>query len=262
MSPPGPRAGRLGARLRPFLAAPERAAVLTDFDGTLAPIVADPSRAAPLPGTGPVLARLARRYRVVGVVSGRPVRYLLDRLGGVEGLAVVGLYGLERADGDAVQARPEAVAWRAAVERVATAAEQQAPAGVGVERKGLALTLHVRRSPDQAGWVGRFAEEQAGTSGLVAHPGRQSVELRPPVGADKGTVVAELAAGCDAVCYLGDDRGDLAAFDRLDVLRAAGVTTLAVAAGSDEAPAELLARADVVVDGPAGALDVLRRLAA
>ena len=84
------------ALLVPFLDAPDRAAVLSDFDGTLAPIVDDPDRAVPLPGVVDALGELARRYQVVGVISGRPVAYLLDALGPAPRL--VGLYGLERVE--------------------------------------------------------------------------------------------------------------------------------------------------------------------
>ncbi|HSS11457.1 MAG TPA: hypothetical protein VLL25_16350, partial [Acidimicrobiales bacterium] len=87
------------------------------------------------------------------------------------------------------------------------------------------------------------------------------VELRPPVEADKGTVVEELASGLDAVCFIGDDRGDLPAFAALARLAAEGRDTLAIAVNSDEAPTELLAAADVVVDGPSGVLDLLEALA-
>jgi trehalose 6-phosphate phosphatase len=241
---------------------PAGAAVLTDFDGTLAPIVDDPSAAVALPGTEAVLGRLVARYRTVAVISGRPVSYLLARLGGVDGIQLVGLYGLEWFAGGRSQVLPGATAWQAVVEEVAASAEAVAPAGVGVERKGLAVTLHVRVAPEHTDWVERFAEERAAVTGLVVHPGRQSVELRPPVQADKGTVVADLGAGAGAVCYLGDDRGDLPAFDRLADLRRLGVATLAVAVNSAEAPPELLAAADLVVDGPPGALSILRALAA
>jgi trehalose 6-phosphate phosphatase len=87
-----------------------------------------------------------------------------------------------------------------------------------------------------------------------------SYELRPPVERDKGTVVADLAAGRGQVCFLGDDRGDLSAFDALDRLAATGVSAVRIGVSSEEAPAELLDRADLVVDGPEGALAVLRAL--
>ena len=60
-----------------------------------------------------------------------------------------------------------------------------------------------------------------------------------------------MGGGPDAAAYVGDDLGDLPAFDGLDVLAARGVATVRVAVASDEAPPILLNRADHVVEGPA-----------
>ncbi len=251
-------------QLAPWLTNSSRAAVLTDFDGTLAAIVDDPTDAVPLPSASDTLALLARRYARVAVISGRPVEYLLMHLGRADGVVFVGLYGLERATGGdtpTIEVVPEAITWAATVDRVAADATAEAPPGVGVEHKGLAVTLHVRTAREHAGWAEAWAESHAKSTGLVVHPGKKSVELRPPVKADKGTVVTELAEGLDAVCFLGDDRGDLPAFDALARLSSA-LHTLAVAVRSDEVPKELLGAADLVVDGPAGAVAFLQQLAA
>lgn len=234
--------------------------MLTDFDGTLSPIVDDPEQARPLPGAADTLARLARRYRTVAVISGRPVAYLIDRLGPPAGVSLVGLYGLEKGGPDAVIVLPEAGRWRQCVDQVAAAAETEVPPGVYVERKGLTVGLHVRRAPEQAAWVDAWADEQARRTGLVVHHGKMALELVPPVDSDKGRVVTELADGLRAVCYLGDDLGDLPAFDALTRLAATGLATLAVAVRSSESPAALLAQADVIVDGPEGALAFLQQL--
>lgn len=249
-------------RLRPFTAAPDRAAVLSDFDGTLAPIVTDPAAAVALPGTEDVLLRLAARYGVVGVVSGRPVSYLVSRLGrAAEAVSLRGLYGMERAEGGVVSEHPAAGAWREPLAAIADRAEREAPAGATVERKGLAVTLHVRAAPTAAGWLQDFVDREVTAAGLTAHPGRMSVEIRPPVDADKGSVVRELGAGQDAVCFFGDDVGDLPGFAALAELAQQGAATLAVAVASDESPPELADAADVVVPDPEGALDLLRHLA-
>ena len=91
-----------------------------------------------------------------------------------------------------------------------------------------------------------------------------AVELRPPVPVDKGTVVEELCAGLEAAAFAGDDAGDLAAFDALDRLQRDGRLAHAVRIGvrSAEAPPELMARADVAVDGPAGLAALLAELGA
>lgn len=252
----------------PFLAFrqdPARAAVVTDFDGTLSPIVADPASAAPIAGAVDVLHELAARFGRVAVVSGRPVAFLRDRLELDErpasGIVVSGLYGIERLEDGEVTAHATAVRYRSVVDEVARLAEGAAPAGVVVERKGFSVTLHVRTSPAHTEWARSWAAATAHTFDLAVHDGRMSFELRPPIDVDKGTVVTSMVEGMGAACFLGDDHGDLPAFDALDRLAAgAGATVVRVAVRSDEAPVELLERADVVVDGPAGSLALLRSL--
>ncbi len=245
----------------------DRAAVLTDFDGTLSAIVEDPAGARALEGAGEVLARLASRYRQVAVVSGRPVAFLADRLGldllaQESRISVFGVYGLEWAGPDGVvHTRADAEAWRATVGRAAAEARDQAGPGVVVELKGLAATIHWRRAPEEESSAQGLARRLAERWRLASHPGRRSVELRPPVEADKGTVVTSVCQAMTAACFVGDDRGDLPAFDALDRLASAsGLLAVKVAVDSAEAPAELVSAADLVVDGPQGALALLASL--
>ena len=257
--------------LQPFLANPMQAGILTDFDGTLAPIVEDPTAAKALPGAVLTLHRLARHYRRVAVISGRPAQFLVDvlRLGhdelltgeaAGEGLIVSGLYGLQAASGDVVTVHPDCDTWKPVIDRVADEAEEQMPDGVIVERKILTVTLHYRTRPDAADWVRAWTADVAEHTGLKVHAARMSEELLPPILTDKGHVVKELTPGLDAVCFFGDDVGDLPAFEAVDALRAQGVHTLKVVARSTEAPSRLLEAGDVVVNGPVGALEVLKQL--
>jgi trehalose 6-phosphate phosphatase len=244
---------------------PDATVVVTDFDGTLSPIVQDPASARPLPGVVDVLHELARRYQRVAVVSGRPVSFLRDRLELDERpsspLFVSGLYGLEWLEDGEPHVHEQAIAFRDLIDEVADGAETAAPAGVHVERKGLSITIHVRNAPEHDDWARSWAEAAAAEHGLALHPARRSYELRPPVALDKGTVVDGLVDGAAAACFLGDDLGDLPAFDALDRLRAASdATTVRVGVRSAEAPDELLRRADLVVEGPEGSLAFLRSL--
>ena len=239
---------------------PERTGVFIDFDGTLAPIVDEPAAARPWPGTPALLGRLATVVARVAVVSGRPVAFLSEHLAAAAGAQLLGLYGLERAGAGGTGTTPEAEPWRPVVDDVAAEAERSAPVAVAVEHKGLSVTLHYRAAPEHGGWVDRFAAAAAARTGLVAHGGKMSVELRPPVEVDKGTVVRELAEGLDVVLFAGDDRGDLPAFAELGRLRAAGVTTLGVASGGAETPEDVTAAADVTVDGPDGVAGILQAL--
>jgi trehalose 6-phosphate phosphatase len=91
------------------------------------------------------------------------------------------------------------------------------------------------------------------------------LEVRPPVPISKGRAVNELVrrSGARTALFGGDDATDLDGFDALDSLSAAGDLDAAVRVGvsSDEGPAAIVERADIVVDGTAGFLDVLAALA-
>jgi trehalose 6-phosphate phosphatase len=249
---------------------PARACVLLDFDGTISPIVPDPAAAEPLSGAVPLLHRLSEIYALVAVVSGRPLGFLerrlsLDRPG--SRLVGAGLYGLERSDGASLRDGEAALArWRETIEDVAREAERTLPPQVRVERKGITVTLHWRKNPEVGSEALAFAAAQAGALGLELRRGRMAAELVPPLGVDKGTTVRSLCAGHAAACYLGDDLADLPAFAALRDLSAAAASGdtpfygLAVAVSSDETPGELLEAADVVVERPAGALELLHSL--
>lgn len=250
----------------PWVLQPLAAGVLCDYDGTLAPIVEDRDRAVPLSGAPTLLAQLARKLSVVGVVSGRPLEFLLANLGPLEGVSFFGLYGLERLygrgrDQGVREVSQAALAWKDVMELVAAEAEVAAPAGVEVEHKGLTFVLHSRRRPELASWALGWAREAALKKGLTVQPGRLSVEVLPPVASGKDTVVEELSTPLRALCYLGDDRGDLPAFHALRRLRCAGKATLAVGVASPEQPPELAGAVDLLVSGPDGVLRLLRELA-
>jgi len=243
------------ARLR---SSPAATAIFVDFDGTLAPIVVVADDARPLPGVPALLFELRAAFGVLALVSGRSVGFLAHHVPAE--VELHGLYGLEaRVDGVAMH-HPEALAWRAVVDDVADAARTDGPAGVDVEHKGLSLTLHVRRRPELAAAALAWATAAAARSGLLLRPAKMSLELHPPVAVDKGTVVEARAAGMTAVCYVGDDHGDLPAFAALDRLAQAGVITVKVAVRTPDASPELMAGANVQVEGPAGAVAFLRAL--
>ncbi len=255
--------------LAPLLVDPSTTAVITDFDGTLAPIVADPYSARPSDAAVDVLVSLSAAFGVVAVVSGRPVAFLEERLV-VSGLdrrsrpiRFVGLYGLEWSWGDGrVTAAPEAERWRPVVADATERFRAAAPPGVLVEPKGLTVTLHWRAAPDAEEWVRIQVAAEEDRSGLRAHPGRLSTELRPPLAVDKGSVVRQVVVGCGAACFLGDDIGDLPAFAALRSLAAdSGIAAVSIAVVDAESAEEVAEAADVQLSGPDEAVRVLRWLA-
>jgi trehalose 6-phosphate phosphatase len=224
------------------------AAILLDFDGTLAPIVEDPAMARPLPEAVPVLRDLCRRAGAVAVITGRPepfVRAVLD----VPQLEVVGLYGLSAMPslGDDV--------------REALAEVVVAEPGVELEDKGVSIALHTRRTPDPDAALARIREPVAAVAalhGLTAFEGKLVIEVAPP-GARKGGAVQQLLERLrpPAALYAGDDLQDLEAFDALE---GSGIESCRVVVVASGTPERLIEVADVEVDGPLGLLELLRSL--
>lgn len=237
--------------------APESTALLFDFDGTLAPIVADPDGAVAVAGALELLGRLAERFRRVAVVSGRPRSFLTDIV--PAGVDISALYGLESRIDGADADHPDAAVWRSVVDDVI--ASCALPDGVVVEPKGYSLTAHFRTVPDAAAEVEAWAAATATATGLVARAAKASIELHPPVDVDKGTAVHLLVDGCRAVSYVGDDVGDLPAFAALDALAADGVETVKVVSAGAEVPDSMTESADLVVDGPAEVVALFAPLA-
>jgi trehalose 6-phosphate phosphatase len=226
-------------------AEPDRAALLLDVDGTLAPIVARPEDAAVPDETRAELERLMRRYALVACVSGRTSEDAA-RIVGVPGIVYVGEHGLELA--------PEAERWR---ERLAEFADEvEWPA----ERKRLSVSFHWRTAfdPDAAQAYLERVAERARAADLRPRFGRMVLEIRPPVDANKGTAVRALLEERELrrALYAGDDATDLDAFLGLDGLEIA----VRIAISSAEAPSDLAAAADLVLAEPAALLELLRQL--
>jgi trehalose 6-phosphate phosphatase len=252
----------LPAPLLPLAAQPHEAAVLVDFDGSISAIVDHPADARTQPGARDALAGLIGVIGTVAVVSGRPVEFLARAID-LPGLTLVGQYGLERmVDGRAV-VDPRAEPYLDAVAAAADEMDRELP-DLLVERKaGVAVTVHWRTAPEREADAVAVVDRIARRYGLTVYPTKMARELRPPVPADKGTAVETLLDRAAHACFAGDDRGDLDAFAALARLNAEGRLEHAVriAVGSAEAPPELLAQADLVVDGPAGLVSLLEELA-
>ncbi len=256
--------------LRPLL-------VVSDFDGTLSPIVMDPWGAAVLPAAQRALRRLAGVADVhVAILSGRTASDVAARTR-IGGASYLGNHGVERGRlGRRQRARSMAIEvfavpdrYAAAAERVATRISALIPdTWLVVERKAPAVSLHFRSAPDVdaasvlvAEAVDRLDPERE----LVRFPGRRVLELRPPGVPAKGEAMASLLAEHQpaVALMLGDDVSDAEAFATLTTARAEGrLDGLAIAVQArSETPPAVAAAADLVLASPVEAARFLSGLA-
>jgi trehalose 6-phosphate phosphatase len=265
-----PPAEKLEEDLRPLTREPGRAAIFCDIDGTLAPIV-DRAEEAHVPEEASLLlGRLGRRYGCVACVSGRSASEA-RRLVGVGSIAYAGSHGAELLEPGSAEPRvaPAFKSWEGRVRRFAAARDtpELRTLRVRIEDKGPIAAFHWRSVPDEDAARTHLegVAQQAEGSGLATHWGRKVLEIRPPVPIGKGQAVRELVSrtGVRAALFGGDDATDLDAFEALAAMAGDGDLDAAVCVGvrSDEGPADIVEKADLVVDGVAGFTRVLAALA-
>ncbi|MDR2348040.1 MAG: trehalose-phosphatase [Bifidobacteriaceae bacterium] len=205
------------AAIRPLLGG-GRLLVALDFDGTLAPLVAAPAEARPLPAASAALGRLAALDRVVlALVSGRPARDLVELAGPPEGTRLIGSHGAEQGavEGGRAVIKPVALsprrlarlaAVRQAFEALAATAE-----GAWVEAKPFAAVFHTRPMPHRtfAMALEERAAELATSLGAHVLPGKMVVEAAV-LPAGKAAALARLRRQADAqrLVFAGDDVTD------------------------------------------------------
>ena len=266
-----PPAATLDDVLAPLLADPARAAVLLDIDGTLAPIVRHADDAHVPEPTRLPLIKIAKRYGLVACVSGRQAT-TARRIVSLGSITYVGNHGAEilRGGQTTPEIAPELADW---ARRVRAFGENELRGDelhrlrVRGEDKDIIFGFHWRGAPDEeaAEAAVQALAQRAEAAGFVTHWGRKILEVRPPVALNKGLGVSALleATPVDVALYAGDDRTDLDAFDALRAAVADGTLREAVCIGvaSDETPRELVEAADILVDGPLGVRGVLETLA-
>jgi trehalose 6-phosphate phosphatase len=257
--------------IEPMLAEPARAAVLLDIDGTLAPIVRHADDAHVPEPTRAQLIAVARRYGVVGCISGRRSA-TARRMVSIGSIAYVGNHGAEllRPGGTEVEIDPEIASHVEAVREFAAAAwadHDLQRLRVRAEDKQSISAFHWRGAPDEdaAEAAVHVIAARAEAAGLRIHWGRKVLEVRPPVVINKGLGVRRLIGERDLAIglYVGDDLTDLDAFAGLRALVQEGALGAAICVGvrSDETPQQLERDADVLVDGTRGVLELLTALA-
>lgn len=240
-------------QLDAFVGAAESAGILLDVDGTLSPIAERPELARLVTGTDAVLSRLVERYRVVAAISGR-TQDQLKRLVDVEGVRLIGSYGL----------RPGSVP--ADLIAVVLAAADQVE-GAWMETKGATIAVHYRATPDATS-AGRELEQRMGQiadqAEMALLSGKHVVELVPAGFPLKEGAVERIieSDALHAALYAGDDIADLLAFEALDRAHADGRLehVVKVAVHGAETPEDLVAAADIVVEGVSEMVDLLATL--
>lgn len=223
-----------------------RPLVLTDFDGTLAEFELDPTAVTLTPSRQILLQTLSRRVDLsAGIVSGRRISDLRERVPAAPSMFFAGLHGLE-IEGPGLKFAHKAVALAAPglslLSKDLRRAVKPLP-GVFVEDKAYSIALHVRGASkaDRLHAITRFnaLSEPLLSEGTVRlQPGDNVLELLPNVDWAKGDAVRAIIRHVETdtkepvwPVYLGDDATDEDAFEEI------GTNGLTIAVGKRPAGA-------------------------
>ncbi|HED54325.1 MAG TPA: trehalose-phosphatase [Phycisphaerales bacterium] len=224
--------------------------VASDYDGTLAPIVSDPSKAVADRESIVALRALAQIPSThVAVISGRSLKDLAALLGDMDGVLLVGSHGSEFdvgfADGLGESSRRLMERLRETLEGIA-----EGDAGFGIEIKPASVAFHYRNA-DESRAARALESIDAGPAswdGVYVKRGKKVVELGV-VSTNKGDALETIRkrVSATACVFLGDDVTDEDAFATLKgpdlgVKVGPGASSASFRIGDSHDVAKLLAR--------------------
>jgi trehalose 6-phosphate phosphatase len=174
-----------------------------DYDGTLAPVVADPDAAFMRGETRALVGELAARRPCV-IISGRARADAVRRLRGLNTIEVIGNHGIE--PWQSSRQSLEAVrVWRTRL-----ASRLASLQGVVLEDKVYSLAIHYRQSREKRRARAEIQHAAAELGDLRVIRGKLVINLLPRDAPHKGIALEKARArfGCDTAIYVGDDETD------------------------------------------------------
>jgi trehalose 6-phosphate phosphatase len=215
-----------------------RRAFFLDYDGTLTPIVRDPSKAFLSPPYRETIASVvAREGNFVCIISGRSIDQLREFIG-LKDLFLVGNHGMEISGPDVAYVNEGALRAKPLMGEIAETlrSTQRDFEGTVVEDKGLTVSLHYRTVPERQHPHLKRSFYQAmekflATNAVIVTGGKKILEVRPHAVWNKGSAV-EWLLGCLSEhspgekpypIYIGDDKTDE---DGFRALKSRGLTIL------------------------------------
>ena len=243
------------------------AGLFSDIDGTISAIAPTPAEAKVDPLCREALRALSQSLSLVAVVSGRSAGEALSMVG-LPQIVYVGNHGLETWENGRLTVIEDVRYFReilrSFLDRLRQSIDVQ---GVLIQSKGLTASVHYRQANDPEETRGQILDTIAANQSderFLITEGRMIVEIRPPIGINKGTAVAGLVCRnrLEGAVYLGDDLTDLDAFKELNRLEQQGRLTAkaSIAVKATESPREVLCGADATVEGVEGAAQLLKML--
>lgn len=241
--------------------------VITDIDGTISEITSEPSHAKITPDMRNTLLVLSSKFKFVGVLTGRDINDALNIIK-LKKIVYIGNHGLQRIKNGKITIDPQVEAYipiiKEIYEELTTKLEYSN--GFDLEFKTLSITVHYNKC-DPKCQAKKVILDTISTMTLgklvKVIEGRDLLEIRPPVGDDKGSILQKFISEnkIKKIIYLGDDINDVCAFKKLKELsQKHEITGISIAVNSKEVPDHVKKAANFYVENVQETFEFLKWL--
>lgn len=197
--------------------------ILTDYDGTLTPIVDYPDQAILDANVKNLLKSLAKDRRfILGIITGRTLKEIVQ-LVDIDGVYYIGNHGMEIKGPSLTFVHPIAEKLSPIISRICNDLRSKFEHihGMIVEDKGMTASIHYRMAPkNTVKEIMKVAKDAVRLyEDFEIRYGKMVIEIRPEVYWDKGDATLWLVRklGEDGIpIYIGDDKTDEDVFRKIN----------------------------------------------
>ena len=199
--------------------------IVTDIDGTISSIETLPHQAMITNNMKGILNNIQQKFKLLSIITGRSLKDALEMIN-IEGILYIGNHGMEYQRNNEIITDKKTLNYIPKInelyEKLKNESNLKQP-GIILENKKACISIHYRSTQDTQSvrkTILKTLRNIKTTEGLQIKEGRKIIEVRPPVGNDKGKIINKIVKNYQAkkLIYLGDDITDVDAFKEISKL--------------------------------------------
>lgn len=199
--------------------------IVTDIDGTISSIESLPHQAVITNNMEGILNNIQQKFKLLAIITGRSLKDALEMIN-IPGILYVGNHGMEYQRNNEIITDKKALNYIPKInnlyEKLKHESSMKQP-GIILENKNACISIHYRTTKDPQSvrkTILKTLKNIKTTEGLQIKEGRKIIEVRPPIGNDKGKIINKIVKNYQArkLIYLGDDIIDVDAFREISKL--------------------------------------------
>ena len=199
--------------------------IVTDIDGTISSIETLPQQAVITNNMKGTLNNIQQKFKLLSIITGRSLKDALEMIN-IDGILYIGNHGMEYQRNNEIVTDKKTLKYIPKINDLYMKLKNESnlkQSGIILENKNACITIHYRTAQDTQSarkTILKTLKDIQTTEGLQIKEGRKIIEVRPPIGNDKGKIINKIVKNYEAkkLIYLGDDITDVDAFREISKL--------------------------------------------